>query len=84
MSTIKPRILRKDERRAKRPAQIDPAQLYGLEEGFAAIDSSRADGYKLIGAGRLKVVYIGKRPRIPGAEIIRFTADLIASGSRAA
>ena len=84
MSTIKPRILRKDERRARRPAQIDPVQLYGIDEAGAALDSSRAALYQLISAGRLRVVHLGKRPRIPGAEIIRFAAELTNGAARAA
>jgi hypothetical protein len=65
------RVSRLAERRAMRPALIDPNQFYSIEEVAAARDKSRAGIYNEIAAGALKAVKDGKRTKIIGAEIIR-------------
>ncbi len=65
------RMRRADERRAMRPAIIDPNQLYSIAEAAAARDQSPASLWKDIGRGALPVVRHGKRAKILGAEIIR-------------
>jgi hypothetical protein len=74
MNRKQERISRSIERRAKRPAHIDPHQLYSINEGAAALDTSRVGIYDLISAGRLRTVKIDSRQRIPGSEIIRIAS----------
>jgi hypothetical protein len=60
------------ERRAARPANVDPGQAYSIDEFCAALDCSRAQFYRLRDAGRLKLIpAIDSRPRVAGAEILR-------------
>jgi excisionase family DNA binding protein len=75
MTPKQERTSRSIERRAKRPAHIDPHQLYSIDEGAAALDTSRMGVYELISAGRLRTVRIDSRQRIPGAEIIRIASS---------
>lgn len=81
MSQTEPqeRVSRLDERRAKRPAVIDPNQLYGVDEYAAARDQSRAGAYKEIGAGKIQTVKDGRRTKILGAEIIRRIHEIAGS-----
>ena len=65
---------RKAARRAMRPANIDPVQLYSIEETGAALDASRAAVYNLISAGKLQTVKLDGRARVRGASIIALSA----------
>ncbi|HEX7080052.1 MAG TPA: hypothetical protein VF329_03465 [Gammaproteobacteria bacterium] len=65
------RASRTAERRALRPAILDPNQFYSIDETAAARDKSRAGIYQEIAAGVLKATKDGKRTKILGAEIIR-------------
>lgn len=61
-------------RRAQRPTAIEPHQLYSLHpETSAALDMSRASVYALVKLGKLRVVKLDDRMRVPGSEIIRLT-----------
>ena len=70
------RVSRLDDRRSKRPAIIDPNQLYGIDEYAAAPDMSRAGVYKEISAGLIQSSKEGTRTKILGAEIIRRTHEV--------
>jgi hypothetical protein len=61
------------ERRASRPKEIDPNQLYSISETCAAIDVSRPQFYRLVAQKRLKLLDppLDSRPRIAGSEILR-------------
>src|SRR4051812_4930406 len=59
------------ERRANRPALIDPNQFYSVEEAAAAFDKCRVAVYREIASGTLRAVKEGSRTKILGAEIIR-------------
>lgn len=62
------------DRRARRPDRIDPCQLYGIDEICCTLDISRPIFYRLVAAGRLKLIDppIDSRPRVTGLEIQRF------------
>jgi hypothetical protein len=70
------------ERRADRPARIDPNQLYSVSETCAALSLSRPQFYRLKDTGRIRLIDppLDSRPRISGAEIQR----LIGVSSQAA
>lgn len=70
------RVSRLDDRRSKRPAIVDPNQLYGIDEYAAARDMSRAGVYKEISAGLIQSTKEGTRTKILGAEIIRRTHEV--------
>jgi hypothetical protein len=65
------RINRAAQRRANRPAVIDPNQFYSVHEYAAAREKCVASAYEEIKSGAVKVVKDGKRTKIIGAEIIR-------------
>ena len=75
------RISRLDDRRAKRPAIIDPNQFYGIDEVAAARDMSRAGVYKEIAAGLIQPTKEGARTKILGAEIIRRNQEVVGSNA---
>jgi len=61
------------ERRANRPARIDPHQAYSINETCAALDLSRPQFYVLLRSRRLRVIDppLDSRPRVSGSEILR-------------
>ncbi len=65
------RVCRTQERRALRPAIIDPHQLYDVTECAAARGRSVASVWNDIRDERLKSTKVGKRRLILGAEIVR-------------
>ena len=66
------------ERRAQRPATIDPNQYYSIPEAAAARDESPSTFWKHVAEGRVSVVKFGKRTKVLGAEIIRSNGGTIA------
>ena len=64
------RVNRADERRALRPAVIDPNQFYSIEETAAARDQSVARAWDDIRNNRLRATRDGKRVKVLGAHII--------------
>jgi hypothetical protein len=78
MQTPKKRQSRSAERRAMRPATVDPNQFYSIAETAAALDKSVAGLYNDIAAGKLTTVTDGTRRKVHGAEIIRVSTALAA------
>lgn len=72
------RVSRANERRAIRPAVIDPHQLYDVPEAAAARGRSVAALYNDIKLKRIKVTRVDGRTLILGREIIQ--ANLAAAG----
>ena len=62
---------RRDERLALRPVQLDPHQLYRIDETAAARGISIATLWKQINAGTIETTTIGRRRLVRGSEIIR-------------
>jgi excisionase family DNA binding protein len=50
--------------------------LLRVDEAAAALGVSRASMYRLLAAGRLRAVRVGRSTRIPAAELERFVAGL--------
>lgn len=65
------RVSRTQERRAIRPAVIDPHQLYDVAEVAAARGRSIAATWNDIRDGKLKSTKVGKRRLVIGSELIR-------------
>jgi hypothetical protein len=53
---------------------LDPLQRYEIHEAGAYLRQSRAQTYKQIKRGELRVIKDGKRAYIPGSEIARKSA----------
>jgi hypothetical protein len=75
------RVKRADQRRAQRPAIIDPNQFYSVPEYAAASDKSTAAGWLDVRAKRVNVVRDGTRVKVLGAEIIRANQEQAARSS---
>lgn len=65
------RVCRTNERRAIRPAVIDPNQAYDIPETAAALGQSIPKTWNDVGSGKLPSFTRGKRRFVLGAEIIR-------------
>ncbi len=53
---------------------LDPAQRYAIPEGSEYLRTSRANLYKKISRGEIRVIKDGARTYIPGTEIARLSA----------
>lgn len=53
---------------------LDEKQRYSIEETIAYLRSSRMTIYKLLAAGEIKSITLGRRRFIPGSEIARLSS----------
>jgi hypothetical protein len=60
-----------DRRKVAPPIFIDPNQRYSINEATAALRQCRAQTYKDIKKGGLRIIRAGKRVYVPGTELIR-------------
>jgi hypothetical protein len=72
------------KRRKLRPTIIDEHQFYSIEEAAAALDKSRMQMFTTIKAGLIETVPDGARRKIVGAEIMRFSKELVENARRRA
>jgi excisionase family DNA binding protein len=60
---------------------VEPNLLYRPREAAALLGISRATLYRLVAAGRLRAVRIGRAALIPREELARFVRELQAGGA---